>query len=287
MLPASLFPELALQPFHVQLMCAIVAGSGALALAIVVLGALRAWRQRASGSAFGEQVLPPIPQTFPFALDQIYTALFILFLLSEAVSNLFPTAQGSESAHFGWNIFILGIVAQIGIYLPMLVRYGLLHPMQRPTQPWWYYLGLPLLFWFCICLCVGMLELSGFSTWLVRTTGCPEHQDVVLIFSRGDTLQRLYIAICAVLIAPVAEECCFRGFLYTTLKRWGGRVAACIASALIFGAIHSSLAQMLPLTIFGVVQCIAYEKTRSLWLPIAIHMVFNTTSLIATCVVQP
>ena len=31
--------------------------------------------------------------------------------------------------------------------------------------------------------------------------------------------------------------------------------------------------------VFGVVQCIAYEKARSLWLPIMIHFIFNALNV--------
>ncbi len=283
---AALLPEFAPLPFYAQLMYAFVAGSGLFCLAVVAGGALRiCWR----GQTGQPEGLPPPPARFPRAIDQVYTALFLLFILWGALSHILPDEEGDMGLgkNFGWRHLLLGVAAQIGVYLPMLVRYVLVHPGQRPTQPWWHYLTQPLLFLTMIYMAVGSLELSGFSEWLVRATGCPEHQGLVLLFSRGEPLQRLYIIICAVLIAPVAEEFCFRGFLYTSLRRWGGCVAATLASALLFGAIHSSLAQLLPLTVFGIVQCIAYEKSRSLWLPIAIHALFNTISLVATALMQP
>ncbi len=281
MLTATLLPGLEPLPFHAQLMYVVLVGSGLLCLGVVGVGAVFRWRQRTI------EGLPPRPDTFPCALDQAYTAFFMLFLLWSAAAGLSTAQVQSLKSGFGWMTLLLGIAAQAGIYLPMLVRYALTHPLQRPTRPWWHYLTMPLLFWLSICFLVILLESGGFSSWLVRVTGCPEYQDLVLIFSRGDTMQRLYIIICAVLVAPVAEECCFRGFLYTGLRRWGGRTAAAIASALLFGAIHGSLAQMMPLTIFGIMQCIAYEKARSLWLPIGVHMLFNAASLIATAIMLP
>ncbi len=283
---ATLLSHLAELPFHAQLMFGIVVGSGLLCLVVVAAGALRV-RLRRHHPVAGE--LPPLPPSFPYAIDQLLTLVFTAIILWGATATILPhaaTASETPSA-FGWGTLIPALAAQIGLYLPMLVRYALLHPWQRPTRPWSDYLRLPLLVWAGIYLAVVLLETSGLTPWIIRASGCPEHQDIILLFSRGDTMQRLYIIICAVLIAPVAEECCFRGFLYTTLKRWGGCVAATIASALLFGAIHASLAQMVPLTLFGIVQCIAYEKVRSLWLPIAVHMLFNTTSLITTALMLP
>ncbi len=286
MTPASLLAEYAGLPLYVQLMLALVAGSGLACLGVVGVGSFFVGRRKRQIASTG---LPALPSTFPYALDQLYTALFLFLLLWAAGAGLLPeeSAPEAKKAPLSWSSLLLGVALQIGLYLPMLLRYGLLHPWQRPTRPWWHCLTLPLLFWAIIYLSVGMLEASGFSPWLIRVTQCPEHQELVLIFSRGDMMERLYIIICAIVVAPVAEECCFRGFLYTTLKRWGGCVAAALASALLFGAIHASLAQMVPLTLFGIAQCIAYEKARSLWLPIAIHMLFNTTSLIATAITLP
>ncbi len=281
-IPAPLLHEYASLPLHAQLMLAIVAGSVLLCLALPLTAVLLRCCRR-------EQMAPASPEGFPFACDQIFTLLFMGFILWGAASSLLPAQEepAKASVPFGWGALLLGVAAQLGLYLPLLVRYGMLHPWQPPARPWWHYLVLPLLVWALIYLSVILLETSGFTPWLVRETGCPEHQSLVLTFSRGEPLQRLYIILCAVFVAPVVEECCFRGFLYSTLRRWGGCVAATIASALLFGAIHASLAQMLPLTLFGIAQCIAYEKVRSLWLPIAVHMLFNTTSLIATALLHP
>ncbi len=284
MLPAShLFAEFAKQPLHVQLMHGVIVGSGLACLAVVAIGWLTARLKRHEQAVDG---LPPLPPTFPYALDQAYTALFMLFILWGAITNLHPSEAAGKSS-FGWGALLVGVAVQIAIYLPMLIRYSMLHPWRRPSYPWQRYVLLPVLVWAGIYLSIALLEVSGFSSWLIRVTECPEHQDLVLLFSRGDMMQRLYIIICAVIVAPLAEECCFRGFLYNTLRRWGGCAAATIASALLFGAIHASLAQMVPLTLFGIVQCLAYEKARSLWLPIAVHMLFNTTSLIATSLMPP
>ncbi len=281
--PALFLPEsYSALPLHTQLMLGVVAASALACLAVVAVGALRQKLSRCEG-------LPPLPASFPFPCDQAYTALFMLFVLWGAVVNLLPadTAPETSAKAFGWGALLAGLAMQLAFYLPMLLRYGLLHRWQPPARPWQHYLALPVLVWALIYLAIVLLDTSGFTPWLIRETGCPEHQELVLLFSRGDVLQRLYIILAAVVIAPIAEECCFRGFLYTTLRRRGGRAAATVASALLFGAIHASLAQMLPLTIFGIAQCIAYEKVRGLWLPIAVHMLFNTSSLIATALTLP
>ncbi len=285
MMTASLMTEYAALPHYVQLMLTIMAGSALACLAVGTVGWLSSLEGRRRSFSLG---LPPLPPGFPYRGDIIYTIIFLALVLWGAAAQVLPGRGGAEmELKLNWETLLFSVGVQVGIYLPMLVRYVTLHPWQRPTRPWWHYLTLPLLFWALIYAAVMALEASGFSSWLVRETGCPEYQDVVLLFSRGDEMQRLYVIICAVVVAPIAEECCFRGFLYRILRRHGGTVAAAVASALLFAAIHGSLAQMLPLTLFGVALCFAYEHARSLWLPIAVHMVFNTTSLIATALTMP
>ncbi len=286
MTPASLMTEYAALPPYVQLMLAAMAGSALACLAVGGVGWLASLNAQNQSTSLG---LPPLPSGFPCKADAIYTAFFLSLVLWAAAAQVLAGKSAPEADKFSlsWDSLILGVGMQVGIYLPMLVRYAIQHPWQRPARPWWHYLALPLLFWLIIYAAVMLVELSGFSAWLIRETGCPEYQDVVLLFSRGDKTQRLYVAICAVIVAPITEECCFRGFLYRILRRHGSFPAAAIASGLLFAAIHGSLAQMLPLTLFGIVLCVAYERTRSLWLPIAVHMLFNSTSLIATALTLP
>lgn len=86
--------------------------------------------------------------------------------------------------------------------------------------------------------------------------------EVILLFTVGG------------LIAPVAEELCFRGMLYTFFRRWGV-VAAVVASTAIFACLHSL--QGIPVTqiVGGVVFAIAYETSANLMVPITIHCLGN------------
>ena len=124
------------------------------------------------------------------------------------------------------------------------------------------------------------MEYLGLYRLLMELTGCPELQDIVVMFSNGDWAQRGTIALAAVVVAPICEEIVYRGFIYNILKRYSRRWVAIILSALLFSVIHGSMAQAVPLTIFGIVQCILYDKARSLRLPILLHAIYNTVSLI-------
>jgi membrane protease YdiL (CAAX protease family) len=75
-------------------------------------------------------------------------------------------------------------------------------------------------------------------------------------------------------IAPVAEEICFRGILYTYFRRWGV-VPALLASTCIFVALHSTRALPVTQMVGGIVFAISYEVSRNLMVPITIHALGN------------
>lgn len=75
-------------------------------------------------------------------------------------------------------------------------------------------------------------------------------------------------------IAPVAEELCFRGILYTYFRRWG-IVPALLGSTVIFVVLHSTRALPITQIIGGVVFALSYENSRNLMVPMTIHSLGN------------
>ena len=75
-------------------------------------------------------------------------------------------------------------------------------------------------------------------------------------------------------IAPVAEELCFRGILYTYFRRWG-IIPALLGSTVIFVALHSTRALPLTQIVGGIVFAISYEYSRNLMVPMTIHALGN------------
>ena len=75
-------------------------------------------------------------------------------------------------------------------------------------------------------------------------------------------------------IAPVAEELCFRGILYTYFRRWGMVLALC-ASTVIFVLLHAPHGLPVTQVVGGIVFAVAYEISRNLMVPITIHALGN------------
>jgi membrane protease YdiL (CAAX protease family) len=91
-------------------------------------------------------------------------------------------------------------------------------------------------------------------------------------------------------VAPIAEEFFFRGFLFGVLRRWNIRVAdrdvgtwlAAVATGILFGLAHTGSASpvyLVPLGFLGFVLCIVRWKTRSLYPCMALHSINNCLAL--------
>jgi len=83
------------------------------------------------------------------------------------------------------------------------------------------------------------------------------------------------IALHAVLIAPVAEETCFRGLLYPALRQLRGPRYAILLTAVVFGLIHVLPAVVLPMVLFGAAMAWLCETNGSYLPCLLAHMAFN------------
>lgn len=97
------------------------------------------------------------------------------------------------------------------------------------------------------------------------------------IYFEEDGINGLVYAITsAVIFAPIAEEVVFRGFLFQSLERRTGFWAATLVSTFVFVMIHFYGFQgSLSVASFGIIACVLYRATGSLWTPIIYHSVTN------------
>lgn len=108
--------------------------------------------------------------------------------------------------------------------------------------------------------------------------GAPEQEDI------ADSFGPVPVQILLIVIAAsVSEEICFRGFLFGGLRERLPRYAAALIAAAVFGGLHAltGLSAVPPLIAFGFVLCLLYEKTGSIVPGIVLHMLNNSTALLA------
>ncbi len=124
-----------------------------------------------------------------------------------------------------------------------------------------------------------LLYLLGWNSWVSANYGAKQQQMVELLKNNPDPALLGAIAFSAIIIAPIAEEFIFRGYLYPVVKRYSERWFAALFTGLLFGVVHFNLMGLPLLIIMGVVLVILYEITGSLWVPIACHATFNSLSV--------
>ena len=103
------------------------------------------------------------------------------------------------------------------------------------------------------------------------------------LFTTGlDTWYGILIMLVGVgVLAPIAEELFFRGLLYDWFRQKAGVVWAVILSSVLFGFAHfDSMIVVASALVMGVIMAIAYEKTKSLWITIFMHIATNTGAML-------
>lgn len=256
-------------PHYQQATIVLIIGSFLLCIFSYLYGSLFCRMSRPSGS------LPDLPlfsgSAFPTFWDKAYTFLFAAAYTVMAIGSV----TTKTAPHVGISL----VLSTLLMYVPMIARLFFLKAPSLPKHICINGLVGMVLSLFALCLLNGLMEAAHFSQWISETTKCPMEQDLVELFRRGSNESKLMIVLSACLVAPVGEECFFRGFLYNMLKGKTGAVAAALCSSFYFGAIHGALVQLIPLTLFGLVQCYLYERFRTLWVPMLFHFIFNTLSL--------
>jgi membrane protease YdiL (CAAX protease family) len=98
----------------------------------------------------------------------------------------------------------------------------------------------------------------------------------------NSTLNLIAVAILVTVIAPLAEEIFFRGFMFTALRRWIGWVGGGLATAAVFAVIHLGSVDAVflpPLLLLGFLLCVLYHRTGSLLPCLALHALNNGLAL--------
>jgi len=108
-------------------------------------------------------------------------------------------------------------------------------------------------------------------------------QPLLQFLAENSSLQdRLLLILTAVVIAPIAEELIFRGYIFGVLRRYAGRWWAMVISASVFAAIHAHIPSLAGLFALAVALTLVYEEAGSLWAPILMHSLFNGITVIFT-----
>jgi membrane protease YdiL (CAAX protease family) len=228
---------------------------------------------------------PPEPRlraTSPWAPWAPLAALFTGLVLAVFGSLLIATVTGTldrmsdpppgvnvASTFFQDLAFIGAAIGFAAIFArPTAADFGLVAPARI-----WRALGL---------LCAVWAGFYVISALWVTALGLNDTQQLPdKLGADGTTLNAVAVVVLICVVAPLAEEFLFRGFIFGSLRRWGFWPAA-IITGVVFGAIHIGSAPIgfvVPLGFFGFGLCLLYERTGSLYPCIALHALNNSIAL--------
>jgi hypothetical protein len=188
------------------------------------------------------------------------------------------------------NVGIAGVSSGIQVLLVFSLE-GLLLP---PVWWWgvkkhdsdWESLGLRRFPWLLsvtlFFLGLGLILVINFSWDLLRRQlGWPGQPDFLPLFGGG--VQGLVLALfLGSVVAPIAEEVFFRGFLYAGLSNRWGKAWGIVASSLIFALVHFSPTVLPPIFLMGMVLALVYAYSDSLWPAIFLHGVINGMAFVGS-----
>lgn len=196
--------------------------------------------------------------------------------------QLYQLATGAESRPGVFGVFVLA--AESGLLLPVWLL-GV-HKYRLPWSSVGFRqfdpsraLGLG---------CLYLLSALAFNfSWSIFLAffGLRAQPDVLPLFG-GGIAGLLLALLVGGLVAPIAEEVFFRGYIFTGLRRDMGFRPAVMLSAMLFALAHVLPTSWPPIFFLGILFALLYEQTRSIWPAVIVHGVINTLAFLASYLLQ-
>jgi membrane protease YdiL (CAAX protease family) len=218
----------------------------------------------------------PLPAWVPFAT--LGAAALALLLISGFVLALWPGLSADGDTPQGLVIALTvvqdAILVGAAVYAVRAVL-GRVSPAMFGLRPTPVQTALT---WIAIVY-VGFWVASAI---VLAIFGSPPDQEIVRELKDTEALDVLVgFAVLTCVVAPLAEEFFFRGFMFGALAARMGVAGGALVTGLVFGLIHlpgSPLVGVVVLSVLGVGLCVLYWKTGSLLPCLALHAAHNAFS---------
>lgn len=207
-----------------------------------------------------------------------FTALILGIVIGGIVIFVVVLASGAEARLDEEDPTLTIVATLIQDVLFVLVAIGLAWITTRPrawhfglrAAPAWSAIG-----WTALAFATFLAFSVAYQTIFGEP---PEQSTLDDLGARKGTFGMVLAGILVIVIAPFVEEFFFRGFFYGSLRTSLPIWAAAAITAVIFGAIHlPSGPESVPLLIgLGMVFCLLYERTGTLYSSIALHAGVNS-----------
>lgn len=137
-------------------------------------------------------------------------------------------------------------------------------------------IGKGLLLYVCFC---PLFMAAPNIVRMVFGAKLPPQPLVMLLMTEESIALLTATTLLAVAAAPIVEEVIFRGFLFSAIRDNLGPRRAIVLSALAFSLVHSNKFAILPLFLLGALLAWSFEYSKSLTVPITIHMAQNAVTI--------
>ena len=224
----------------------------------------------------GDDTSPPVIQPFDLIIVGFYILVFTGSLKSaESKIENFEELQMTAGLVLVSSIALLsigGIIPLILFWRTNLIEFFGLRWLRWKSIFW-----IMPAFVFAMMIILAIFAACGWQTWVQDSLGAKPQEAVTLVKGASDLGLLVAMAVSAIIIAPIAEELIFRGYLYPVVKRFTDRWFASIFSGVLFGVIHFNVMGLPMLALMGIILAVIYERSGSLWVPIGCHAAFNAT----------
>ena len=217
---------------------------------------------------------PPWPWWYGFAAAGVG---FIATLFVVAIIAVAAAAAGADNVEDSKGFLQGATLAQQIIFCAVAVFFA-----ARTLRPRAWHFGLRRSrFWPAVGWAAVGFAAYWFLAIMYGLLVSPDSEQETLedLGTEEGTVWLVGAALLVITFAPIAEEFFFRGFFYRALRTKLPIALAAGIDGVLFGGIHigSTPAEILPvLMILGVIFCLVYEKTGTLFSVIALHALNNT-----------
>ena len=227
---------------------------------------------------------PELPESAAPRWPAWYSVVaFLVGLIGTLIAvGIVAAATGAASDENDVTFTIVATLMQSLIFVGTAVLFA---SFTRRPQPW--HFGLRRApFW----RTVGWAALGMVSFYVIAAIYSaivsPDAEQTVAQDLGADqgTIGLIVAGIMVICVAPFAEEFFFRGFFYRALRSRYSVLAAALIDGFLFGIIHydfsgaDALLILPPLALLGVMFCLVYEKTQTLWPVIGLHSFNNAVA---------
>ncbi|MFA5366943.1 MAG: type II CAAX endopeptidase family protein [Dehalococcoidia bacterium] len=224
------------------------------------------------------------PETVPWTIGDVGKATLLAIAATVIIVGLLAVLlalvilSGSDWVRESW--FIL-IIAGIPLYGAMVLAVWLFSV--RKYKCGWSALGFNnsdvkgLLLGAAVVL-IGIAVASIYNLIMVEV-GADSPSSLPSDFV-GTWYNWAMLGLFAIVVAPVAEELFFRGFMLPGISKRFGKGWGIVISAFIFSLVHLQPGALVPIFLLGLLLAWLYIKTKSIWPCIFAHFTYNSIAFV-------